>query len=302
MNAPRLLLVTLSNIGDAVLTTPVLQAMHTCRPDAVIDIVCDSRSAEIFSHCPYRGELIEKDKRRFLRGLPALVRRLRERYYDLAVDLRTDLLPLLLRTARRWPRWRGRPYGNHAVERHMGVIARLHGPRPLPAVRVWTGATHEEFAARRLPAGPLLALGPGANWPPKIWPAENFLELIGLVRERFAAVVLLGNAADAPLCARIAAGSALPAINLCRQTGLLEAAAVLRRAGVFVGNDSGLGHLASAVSASTLTLFGPGDPQRYRPWGERSRCLVEPSGDLGRLAPQQVAAVLGELPAPPQAG
>jgi len=78
-------------------------------------------------------------------------------------------------------------------------------------------------------------------------------------------------------------------VNLAGETGLLEATAVLARASVFVGNDSGLGHLASAVGTPTLTLFGPGQPERYRPWGEQARWLTSPENDLNRLSAEDVA-------------
>ena len=64
-------------------------------------------------------------------------------------------------------------------------------------------------------------------------------------------------------CRQIAAGLVLPHLNLAGETGLLQAAALLEQAQLFVGSDSGLGHLAAASGTPTVTLFGPGDPRRY---------------------------------------
>ena len=63
----KILFISLSNIGDAVMTTPVLQALHELYPGAVIDIVGDQRSSVIFKHCPYRGKIFHKQKNSFLR-------------------------------------------------------------------------------------------------------------------------------------------------------------------------------------------------------------------------------------------
>ena len=95
----KLLFVGLSCVGDAVMTTPVLQALHQVYPDAEIDIVADRRSWEIFEHCPYRGDIFYKDKQRFLRGAPALLKELLATRYDVVVDLRTDGLASRLRLA-----------------------------------------------------------------------------------------------------------------------------------------------------------------------------------------------------------
>ena len=295
MNDAPLLFVTLSNIGDAVMTTPVLEAMHAMRPDAPIDIVAASRSSVVFEHCPYRRRILHKDKRQPMRGVWSLVRELRASTYEWVVDLRTDFLPYLLRARRRLMKWSGHAYGTHAVERHMGAIASLQGARAIPATTVWLGDDGRDSGRRLvapLGAERLLALGTGANWAPKIWPAQHFIDLIAELKHDFNAVVLLGDAADRPQSHTVAARAALPCVDLCGRTTILQVAGVLSCAQAFVGNDSGLGHIASAVGIPSLTLFGPGDPERYHPWGPLAAWLEEPGAQLAALAPGRVAARL----------
>jgi ADP-heptose:LPS heptosyltransferase len=62
MATRSILLITLSNVGDAVMTTPVMTALHDTYPLAAMDIVTDARAAPLFSHCPWRGDIILKDK------------------------------------------------------------------------------------------------------------------------------------------------------------------------------------------------------------------------------------------------
>ena len=295
--AHTILVITLSNIGDAIMTTPVLEALHRRYPDAMIDLVVDRRSSEVFSHCPYRDRLVFKDKHAGWRGTLDLVRGLRERHYDLVVDLRTDGLAYLLRARRRLTKWQCRAQGPHAVERHIGVIAALESP-DIPPTRIWLTPELGHAAAERLktlPGSRWLALGPGANWEPKIWPAARFQELVAQLSDAFDAVILLGGPGDADRCAAVARSCSLPCLDLAGQTGLLEAAAILARASIFIGNDSGLGHIAAAVNTATLTLFGPGQPERYRPWGDKARWLTSPQNDLNRLGVAEVAAQIRSM-------
>lgn len=299
MNAAlhKILVITLSNIGDALMTTPVLEALHRRYPDALIDLVADRRSSEVFTHCPYRGRVVFKEKRAGWRGTLQLVRALRHTRYDLIVDLRTDGLAYLLRARRRLTKWHRQERGLHAVEQHMGVIAALGGT-DIPATHIWLTAQLESEAAQRLESLPgrrWLALGPGANWEPKIWPLTRFKDLAEHVQNDFDAIVLLGGPNDAERCDFLSRTLPLETLNLAGKTNLLQAAAVLARMRIFVGNDSGLGHIASAVGTPTLTLFGPGEPQRYHPWGGHARWLISPENDLGKLSAEVVAEEVRKL-------
>jgi len=294
----HILLVTLSNIGDAVMTTPVMAALHKKHPEAVMDIVADPRSSELFAHCPYRNRVIHRDKQQGWRGSLALVRDLRRCHYDLIVDLRTDGLAWLLRGRRRLTRQGARRPEGHAVERHMEVIRRYIGTAGIPPTRLWFDGSELEFASRvlaDLPGRRWLALGPGARWEPKRWPSGLFRELVLSRREDFDAVVLLGSAADKDCCRSIAEGLSLPCLDLAGRTSLLEAAALLSHMQLFIGNDSGLGHIAAAAGIPTLTLFGPGEPQRYHPWNSRGRWLQSPNRDIRTLPVSHVADALKEL-------
>ena len=295
MTRPRSLLITLSNIGDAVMTTPVLQVLHRACPDDLIDIVADRRSAAVFKHCPYLGDIYIKDKRAPLRGTWQLLRELRARRYRVAVDLRTGFLTRLLRVGRRLSSVQGRPAGMHAVQEHLGVVAGLPGEGAVPGTRIWLDDGERELARQLLGhrhGQRLLALGPGANWLPKIWPARRYLALVNRLAAKFDGLVLLGSEADAVHASVIAATAELPCIDLCGRTSLRAAAAVLAEAAFFVGNDSGLGHLASAVGTPTLTLFGVGDPARYTPWGARAANVVQPVGRLDELDVETVLTAI----------
>ena len=303
MSAPphSILLITLSNIGDAVLTTPVLEALHDKYPQAVMDIVTDERASELFSHCPYRGNVFLKHKQLGWRGTLALVKQLRARRYDLIVDLRTDGLTLLLRAQRCLTRRGGKPAGRHAVERHFGVIQEREQQETIPPVHVWLTSIEHAYARQQLsglPGQRWLALGPGARWEGKCWPADRFTALVKQLQAHFDAVILLGSMGDRNSCALIEADLTLPCVNLAGKTDLLQVSAVLQQARLFVGNDSGLGHLAAAAGTPTVTVFGPGDPQRYHPWHPQARCVQSTTGSVADVSvdtiTEQVLALLSE--------
>ena len=288
-----ILLITLSNVGDAVLTTPVMAALHDKHPQAFMDIVTDARAAPLFRHCPWCRHIILKDKQAGWRGLPALLQRLRSTRYDLLVDLRTDGLSLLLRARRRLTRRGTRAVAGHAVERHFSVIREREHFSEIPTPSVWLSCAEEDFAAQALaglPGSRWLALGPGARGEGKRWPAGRFAAVAARLQAEFDAVILLGNSAEQDSCACIAADLALPCLNLAGMTDLLQAAAILQRATLFIGNDSGLGHMAAAVGTSTVTVFGPGDPLRYHPRHPRARWVQSPTGAIADVSVDEVLA------------
>ncbi len=145
---------------------------------------------------------------------PGELHELRRRRYELAVDLRTDFLPWLVRARRRCARWQCRGRGTHSVEQHFAVAAQILPPEaaiPMPAV--WYSQSDELAATEALaglPGSRWLALGPGANWKGKIWPLAHFIRLGALLAPDFDAIVLLGGPGDTAPAAACAAASPLP--------------------------------------------------------------------------------------------
>jgi ADP-heptose:LPS heptosyltransferase len=191
----------------------------------------------------------------------------------LVVDLRGSALAWLLWAGERRVTAKGNP-NEHRVRQ----LARLFGLEPPPSPVVWTAPRHDRAAEALIPPGsPVLAIGPAANWRGKEWRAERFAELatrLTAPEAPFAAarVAVLAAAHERAQAAPLLA--ALPAarvIDLVGKTDLLTAAAVLRRCALFIGNDTGLMHLAAAAGAPTLGLFGPSAVEQYAPWG---RCTA----------------------------
>ncbi len=293
----KILFVTLSNIGDAIMTTPVLQALHELYPEAVIDIVGDQRSSEIFKYCPYRGRILHKQKNS-LRCVLALVVDLWVQSYDLIIDLRTDGLAYLLPAGKRYTKLNKIKNSAHEAQRHMSIISKIYH-KSSPQCHVWISDAERKFAKEALRGyygKKLLGVGVGAASSDKIWSKENYLSLVEKTSNDFDAIVFLGNSQDKKYSDYISSKTKGQCVNLCGMTSLLEAAAVLQCLTLFVGNDSGLGHIAGAVDILTITLFGKeSSPLRYRPWGRKSVWLQGRDSKMESIKPADVLCKLKNL-------
>ncbi|MBV9653748.1 MAG: glycosyltransferase family 9 protein [Acetobacteraceae bacterium] len=289
----RILFVTSNRLGDAVLSTGLLDHLIRTHPDSRITVVCGPVAAGIFDRMPNRERTIILDKRPYGRHwLPLWAETVRT-VWDLVVDIRGSALSLLVPTRRR-AIWRRRP-GPKIAE--LGAVLRLPEP-PLPVA--WTGAEDDARAAALIPAGkPVVALGPTANWPPKVWPSARFADLFtalaggplaGAAPAIFAGPGEAERAMAAPLLALLP-----DAIDLCGTLSLPQVAACLKRSTLFVGNDSGLMHLAAASRTPTLGLFGPTSAAEYAPAGRNAGIVCAPTGRMEDLPVADALAVATEL-------
>jgi ADP-heptose:LPS heptosyltransferase len=265
----RILFITSNRIGDAVLSTGILAALIARYPEARVTIACGPLPAPLFTAVPGLDQIIALQKQPYGRHWALLWRRTAGTAWDLVVDLRGSLFAYTVRTGRR------RILRPEAGMRHqVHRLADVLGLKPSPAPRIWINPAVAAAAECLVPAGaPVLALAPTANWSGKEWPAERFAEVAdaltgpeGILAE--GRVLLLGAAAERPRAAALLA--ALPAdrtLDLIGKVDLPTAYASLARAALFIGNDSGLMHLAAASGIPTLGLFGPSREERYAPFG-----------------------------------
>lgn len=282
----RILFVTSNRLGDAVLSTGLLDHLLRVYPTARFTIACGPVAKDVFARMPRRDRTIVLDKRPYRLHWPSLWFEAVRTRWDLVVDIRGSALSWMVPTRRRAV-MRRRP--GHKIVQLADILGLADAPRPV----VWTAPEDRARAAALLPADrPVIALAPTANWQPKIWPAERFVaafralsaELLpGAVAAIFAGPGETEHAMAEPVL------SALPeAIGLTGRLSLPEVAACLARCAVFLGNDSGLMHLAAAAGTPTLGLFGPTDAAEYAPSGRCAAAVVSASARMEDLPVQRV--------------
>lgn len=190
------------------------------------------------------------------------------------------------------------PAGVHIADHLLAPLRRLGiaAPEPLPrlelrdAERAYARCCWRE---RRLQP-PVALIHPGSGGRRKCWPLPRFVELARRLRQRAIAVLLLLGPAEEDLAEWVRADPH------CRQLavvppGLPELAGLLERADLFIGNDSGPGHLAAALGTPALSLFGPTDPLVWRPRQPHSRVIQAPQGQLETLEVEAVEQAALEI-------
>ncbi|MBM3588249.1 MAG: glycosyltransferase family 9 protein [Alphaproteobacteria bacterium] len=291
----RILFISSTRIGDAVLSTGLLDHLMRAHPEARFTIVCGRVAEGVFRRMPQLERLISVEKRPYslhwleIWGQVAVTR------WDLVVDLRASAIAWLL-----WTRAHKIIQGGRRPGHRLTHLAALLGIEPPPLPVIWTAPEDTARAAALLLAGrPWLVLGPTANWHRKVWPAERFAELAlrltapdGVLPG--AGIAILGGPGDQERSMATPVLTALPqALDLVGKLDLPEVAAVLTRTAMFIGNDSGLMHLATAAGAPTLGLFGPTPPDEYGPAGPKAGAVPAdgPPGQ-GAMEDLPVARVL----------
>jgi len=273
----RILFITSNRLGDAVLSLGVLARLLADYPGARVTVVCGAVPAGLFDGVPGLEEVIVLKKRRYSLHWWEMWRRVAFKLWDVVVDLRNAPLSYALLAKRQIHLGRAGKQDIHRVRAMGSLLGRQDNP---PAPVLWATREHDEQAVRLIPdGGPVLALGPTANWLGKTWPPARFAELaLRLTAEDGilpgARIAVIAHVSERAMAEPVL--DALPAdrtIDLVGETPLLTIYACLKRASFYVGNDSGLMHMAAASGTPTLGLFGPSREGHYAPWGFKCRAV-----------------------------
>jgi len=287
----HVLIIVTRQIGDVLLTTPLLQAARGRWPNSHIDVLAFTGTAGMLHGNPHLDRLLEYPARLGAAGLRSLLRRL-WRQYDLALVAdpgdRAHLLGWIAAPRRSGvvpergaSNWIKRAVLDHAVtsagdrgsvhvtaERLALLTPWLRAPLPLAQVVPPPDAA--------LPAGLCEQLRPGAvvvhapsMWPYKQWPVEHFRTLVDGLLARGRQVVLTGSggARDQECIAPLRPlGSPPQLLDASGQLDFNQLGALLREAALYIGPDTSVSHLAAATGVPVLAIFGPTNPMRWAPW------------------------------------
>jgi heptosyltransferase-3 len=275
----KILFITSTRLGDAVLSTGLLDYMHDTWPEARVTVACGPLPSSIFEGFPNVDKIIPLKKKPRSGHWVELWKAVIGTHWDMVVDLRNSAVSRLIFARKRYIFGRRIDPLKHKVEQ-MADVMRL--PR-VPSPALYFSEQQMEFARAMIPAGKIvLGIGPSANWIGKTWPAENFIEVIkwltseeGLMPDAYVAVFAApGEEAQArPVLESVPEDKRIDGIAKGNPG---EVAAAISLCDFYIGNDSGLMHCAAASSVPTLGLFGPSYPHIYAPWGEHTAYIQTP--------------------------
>jgi ADP-heptose:LPS heptosyltransferase len=267
-----------TRIGDAVLASGLIRRLHDEIPNARFTIVAGPDAAPLFGSVPNLDRIIVFHKTRGGGHWFELWRQVRHTRWGLVVDLRGSGISRFLTTRRRAIH-RKSPQAIHKVLEAAHIL-RLEDEPAEPYL--YTSPDIEAYADELTAGkGPILALAPAANWIGKTWPVERFSQVaMRLLREegplQGGRLMMLGGPGDEKLARSLRDVALHRFIDLSGKVDLLTAFACLKRARLFIGNDSGAMHLAAAAGCPTIGLFGPSDDRLYAPWGKQCRVVRGP--------------------------
>lgn len=276
-NGVKVLFITLSNIGDAVLTTPALSAILENFKDAEITLIVSPRAADIFKDDPHFKKIIIYRKDSPPGRKMALIKTLRGEDFDLLVDFKDTMLPFLLYAKKKTPIFKKPPaYIKSMKDRHLwklrqalpGISEKEY--KPLVIVPEQTVKTVAELLKANgiSENDKIISVSPGARSHTKQWIKEGFLDACKrCVKELGVKVVLVGDQQDLRVCSVIMREAGPGVTDLCGKTGLKELAAILKRSSLLITNDSAPMHIAWAVNTPVVAVFGPTDYAKYGPRG-----------------------------------
>lgn len=263
----RILFVGWTRIGDAVMSTVALRHIVETWPDARLTIIAGTLAEQVLRHVPNVERMIVYRKRSWNRHWLELLAQTVTRRWDLVIDLRDSAVGYLA-PSRRTLRFRK----GAVPELRVRELARLLGLEAPPWPAIWLSEAERAAAGRLVPEGrPVIAVAANAGRPEKVWPTERFVEVVRSLSAPDgplpgARVLIAGGPGEEGFTAVLRA--AFPdAVELAGREELLVQAACIGRAALYLGNDSGLSHVAAALGVPTLAVFGPTDPRQYAPFG-----------------------------------
>ncbi|MCX5686592.1 MAG: glycosyltransferase family 9 protein [Candidatus Omnitrophica bacterium] len=259
----RILVITLSNVGDIILTTPVIQTLVKTFREARIDVMVGPGGKEIFEYDPNIFKIIIYDKYLPIGEKRRLQLKLKKLKYDLVVDIRNTVFPLLIgpkyRTSaiHKFPRAR-----IHRKKRHLHLLKSLGIEEFEEQSYIHITKEDEEYVSGLLKdhdiTAPIVVINPGAKSHLKRWTEEGFTVLVDrIISECGASIIFIGLEEDEAIVNGITGRMKNKAHNFVNKTNIRQLGSLLRRAKLLVTNDSAPLHLGCAVGTNVLAIFGP---------------------------------------------
>ncbi|MBI4335508.1 MAG: glycosyltransferase family 9 protein [Candidatus Omnitrophica bacterium] len=271
----KILIVSLSNIGDCILTTPVLASLKKGLPHASISIIIGPSASGIFEDDKRVDEVIIYNKRMRFKDKLRFVDDVKKKGFDLVVDLRNSLMPLLLGARYSTGLLGARRRGTHKIREHLSKLDAIGIGADGARDALYVDESSEEYAYDFLksekvaPNDTVIGLAAGAKSLIKRWPKESFAKLADMLAETYhAKIILFGSEDETPLNEEITGMMKNGAMLASGKTTIPQLISLMRRLNLLITNDSAALHIASLLGVPQVAIFGPTDPKKYGPLGK----------------------------------
>lgn len=296
----KILIFELNWLGDILFSFPLLRALRQAFPEAYISCAVVARYADLLAQNPWISDvhiLSDSNSIMTLREKLAFVNFVKKERYDTCFFLKPSSTKTVMAMLANIPERIGFSGKNAPLTREVDVPSgEVHRADQLLALAGAVGieeadGTYEYFIdeeyeektddilhSQKRGANRLVAFNIGGNWGPKKWPRENFVKLAKMLLERFGDIEIMipGAAKDLFAAQYIVSEVGFErCYTLAGRTGLNELAVLFRRSSLVVSADSGPLHLASAVGASTIGLFGPTSGKLTGPRGRGTNIVIQ---------------------------
>jgi heptosyltransferase-3 len=296
----RVLVVRLRSIGDTVLSTPSLTALRRFLPHARIDILLEDWIAPVLEGSDEIDRVITFDNQSVL-SRARVARELRAARYDVVYNLHGGTTATLLTRASGakhrvgFAHYQFRRLHNHLApsSAELWGTFKLHSVEQQLALIGWTGVpvtdrppTHLAVTAdaaksvteKLREAGldgtrPFAVIHPTASYETKQWAMEKFARIAEELAGRGLASVAIAAPDESAIVLELKKNSGASVVGLTNLS-LPEITALAARARLFVGNDSGVAHIAAAAGAPSVVIFGSSNVTHWRPWTTQSNEIV----------------------------
>lgn len=283
----KILVFSFTFIGDAVLSTAVIQPLRSHFSNTHITFLVGQSAFDILANDPQLDATLVYDNRgehAGLKGRLKLINTLRREKYDLVVNLRDSFAARCI-GAEHWGLVRG-DRERHAVTRYLEVLSKRGVDTSSANPRLELSKEEQAIATRFLTdAGvkserTIIGIHPGGNWIYKLWNAEKFAHLANtLISDIKATILLFSGPNERELQIQVASMMDKQPI-LVKTANIREVAALIAACDVYIGNDTGPMHIAAAVETPVVALFGSTNHIRSGPYGEQ-HTVVQSGIDLG---------------------
>lgn len=275
----KILIITLSNIGDIILTLPALDILRRDFPQAEFTVLVGPKGEELFKG-DSRINVCVFDKKSPLLQIIGLTFKLRKEKFDLTIDFRNTAFPLFLSSRiKTTPFTRISKEMVHKKSRHLARLRSIHDFRQeaIPQsifIRPQDQDYIELILGRIAPQQKIVVISPGAANEWKRWTKQGFAQVSDWLTDEFKVkLVFVGDVNDRIISEEIYALMRNKPLDLCGKTSLKQLAFLLQKASLVISCDSAIMHLASYFNLPTVAIFGPTDPLKYGPWSEKSFIL-----------------------------